>query len=58
MRKLVHSAVQLCGMAGVRIRTVTSTGIRGKMTIKQSIQTVDSTVNGGDSSNELSPPFF
>ena len=38
-------------------KTVTSTGIRGKMTIKQSIQTDDSTVNGGDSSFRLSPLF-
>ena len=57
MRKLVHSAVQLCGMAGVRIQTVTSTGIRGKMTIKQCIQTDDSTENSGNSSKNCSRYF-
>ena len=57
MRELARSAAQPCGMAGAKIRTVTSTGIRVKMTIKQSIQTDDSTVNSGGSSFELSPLF-
>lgn len=57
MRKLARSAAQPCGMAGAKIRTVTSTGIRVKMKTKQSIQRDDSTINGGGSSFELSPLF-
>ena len=57
MWKSVRSVAQPCGMAGARIRTVTFTGIRVKMTTKQSIQTDDSTVNSGGGSFEL-PPLF
>lgn len=57
MRKLARSAAQPCGMAGAKIQTVTSTGIRVKMTIKQSIQTDDSKVNSGGGSYKL-PPLF
>ena len=38
MRKLAHCAVRSCGMAGVKTRIATSTGIRVRMTRRQNIQ--------------------
>ena len=57
MRKLAHCAVRSCGMAGVKTRIATSTGIRMRTTKRQGIQMDDYEESGGDSSTELSPLF-
>lgn len=41
MRKLAHCAVRSSGMAGVKTRIATSTGIRVRMTKRQGIQMDD-----------------
>ena len=41
MRKLAHCVVRSCGMASVKTRIATSTGIRVRMTKRQGIQMDD-----------------
>lgn len=41
MRKFAHCAVRSCGMAGVKTRISTSTGIRVRMMKRQGIQMDD-----------------